>query len=587
MNKKSLFVVMSFVLIMSMALAACAPAATPAPAAEAPAAEAPAAEAPAAEAPAAEAPAVVEPTAIPFVPVDPTAGPVDCAYGGLIKEIKAVDNLTVEFSLCASDPAFPSKVAFTPFSIQPKEWLEKAMVSREILEKPIGTGPYMLDTWTRGDSIVFKAFDGYWGEKAKVPTVVFKWSTESAARLLELQSGTVDGIDNPAPEDFDTIRADASLQLKDREALNVFYVGMTNTYPPFDNVKVRQAIAMGIDRQRIVDTFYPAGSEVASHFTPCAIPNACVGEDWYKFDPTAAKALLAEAGFPDGFKTNLFYRDVVRGYLPQVTLVATDIQSQLKENLNIDAEITVMESGAFIDDSANGRLNGFHLLGWGADYPHVTNFLDYHFGKSQAQFGAAYPEIYDNLVKGAAIADVNEAAQYYEAANNAIKELVPMVPIAHGGSGVAYRADVEGAHAAPLTNELFSVVKPGDRDTFVWMQGAEPISLYCGDETDGESLRACEQVVESLLSYEVGGTKVQPGLATSCDPNEDLTTWTCHLREGVKFHDGSDLDSGDVVASWMVEWDAANPLHIGNTGSFEYFSTLWLSLLNVPPAPAE
>ncbi len=60
-------------------------------------------------------------------------------------------------------------------------------------------------------------------------------------------------------------------------------------------------------------------------------------------------------------------------------------------------------------NSANGRLNGFHLLGWGADYPHVTNFLDYHFGKSQAQFGTSYPEIYENLVKGAAIADAAEA----------------------------------------------------------------------------------------------------------------------------------------------------------------------------------
>lgn len=151
MNKKNLLVVLSFVLVLSMALSACAPAApaAEAPAAEAPAAEAPAAEAPAAEAPAAEAPAAeapaAEPTAIPFVPVDPTAGPVDCAYGGLIKEIKAVDDLTVEISLCASDPAFPSKVAFTPFGVQPKEWLETAMVSREILEKPIGTGPYMLD----------------------------------------------------------------------------------------------------------------------------------------------------------------------------------------------------------------------------------------------------------------------------------------------------------------------------------------------------------------------------------------------------------------------------------------------------------
>ena len=80
---------------------------------------------------------------------------------------------------------------------------------------------------------------------------------------------------------------------------------------PFDQVQVRQAIAMGIDRQRIVDNFYPAGSEVASHFTPCSIPNGCTGEAWYEFNVEEAKRLLTEAGFPDGFSTVLNYRDVV------------------------------------------------------------------------------------------------------------------------------------------------------------------------------------------------------------------------------------------------------------------------------------
>ena len=74
------------------------------------------------------------------------------------------------------------------------------------------------------------------------------------------------------------------------------YVGFNNTFEPFDDVRVRQALAMGIDRQRIVDQFYPPGSEAATHFTPCAIPLACEGDDWYDFDPTAAKQLLADAG---------------------------------------------------------------------------------------------------------------------------------------------------------------------------------------------------------------------------------------------------------------------------------------------------
>lgn len=557
MKAKTLWFV-ALLVVLSLVLAACQPAA---PAVEEPVAEEPAAEEPMAE----------------FEPMS-LAAP-DCEYGGIIKEIAAVDEKTVRFTMCVPDPAFPSKAAFTAFAIQPSEWIETAMASGEILEKPIGTGPYYVESWNRGDSIVFKRFADYWGDPAKTDTLVFRWSTEGAARLLELQSGTVDGIDNPSPDDFEVIAGDDSLALKEREALNIFYFAMTNTFEPFDDVKVRQAIAMGLDRQRIVDNFYPAGSEVASHFTPCAIPNGCVGEDWYEFDLEGAKALLAEAGYPDGFDTTIYYRDVFRSYLPEPGLVATDLQAQLKD-LGINAAIEVMESGAFIEESSAGRLDGFYLLGWGADYPHVTNFLDYHFTATNPQFGETFPEIYEKLSAAAQIADPAEAEPLYVDANNAIKELVPMVPIAHGGSGVAYKADVADAHSSPLGNENMSVMDPGGRDTFVWMQNAEPISMYCNDETDGESLRACEQVVEALLAYEVGGTAVKPGLATSCEPNDDLTVWTCNLRDGVKFHDGSMLDANDVVMSWVVAWDAANPLHIGNTGAFEYFTYLWGNLLN-------
>jgi ABC-type transport system substrate-binding protein len=220
-------------------------------------------------------------------------------------------------------------------------------------------------------------------------------------------------------------------------------------------------------------------------------------------------------------------------------------------------------------------LNGFHLLGWGADYPHVTNFLDYHFGKDQKQFGTTFPEIYDNLIAGGQKGIPADAEADYVAANNAIKELVPMVPIAHGGSAAAYRADVVTPQASPLTTEEFAFSGPGDRDVFVWMQNAEPNTMFCADETDGEGLRACEQFVEGLYGYEVNGTDTYPKLAESCTPNEDATVWTCVLRQGVKFHDGTDFDSADVLATWDMLLNPASPAHKGNTNLWEYAETLW------------
>ncbi len=576
MKNRKLLLLFSVFVVFALALAACSGSSqaepTTAPATSAPATTAPVEEA--AEEPAEEAPA--EET-MAFEPMSVAAE--NCDYGGKIASIEAVDEFTVVFNLCKPDPAFTAKVAFTPFGIQPAEWIAETGGTGVILEKPIGTGPYMLDSWTRGDSIVFKRFDDYWGTPANEETAVLRWASEGAARLLELQAGTADMITNISPSDYASVEANPNLQLLQVANPNVFYLGMTNTFEPFNNLQVRQAVAMGIDRQRIVSNFYPEGSEVASHFTPCSIPNGCAGEEWYEFDAEAARAMLAEAGYPDGFETTIYYRNVFRGYLPEPALVAVELQAQLRDNLGITANVEEMESGTFIAESSAGNLNGFYLLGWGADYPHVTNFLDFHFGSGNLQFGDPHPEIYELLLEASTIGDADEAEPLYVQANNAIRELVPMVPIAHGASAHAALASTEGAYVPPFGATEFAQLSTG-KGTLVFVQNAEPISLYCTDETDGESLRPCQQVVETLLFYMKDSGDTQPGLATQCTANEDSTVWTCTLRQGVLFHDGSKFDANDVVASWAAGIDASNPYHVGNTGAFEYYSYLWDSLMN-------
>ncbi len=515
----------------------------------------------------------------------PVDAPADCAYGGEFSQIKAVDELTVEFDLCYADPAFLSKIAFIANGIQDSAYLEANMVNHLILAKPNGTGPFKFGQYVRGDHVDLVRNDSYWGDKALAPALQIQWNSEAAARLLALQSGTVDGIDNPGPDDFATIEGNADLKLYNREALNVMYVGMTNTFAPFDNQKVRQALAQGIDRQRIVDNFYPGGSTVADYFTPCNIEFGCEGDPWYAFDKDAANALLDEAlGAGNRFSTKIFYRDVVRGYLPDPNVVAQELQKQLQDNLGITATIEVQESGTFLDNSSAGLLDGLYLLGWGADYPDPTNFLDYHFNNpGNLQFGKIDATVTDPLKTGAQTLDHDARQAAYVEANNAIKAFVPMIPIAHGASATAFKADVAGAHSSPLGSENFAVMDPGGRDILVWMQNAYPISLYCADETDGETLRICEQMTESLYGYETGGTAAVPVLATGCEANAEATVWTCKLREGVKFHDGSRLDAGDVVDTFAVQWDLDHPLHIGRTGSFEYFAGFFGQYLNVPP----
>jgi ABC-type transport system substrate-binding protein len=511
----------------------------------------------------------------------------NCDYGGSILSITAVDELTVEFQLCVPDPAFPSKVAFSSLSIIPSEFLEATGGTGDLLTAPIGTGPYRLENWDLGNEIVMTRFDEYWGDPAADATLIFRWNSEAAARLVELQAGTVDGIDNPAPGDFDVIANDPTLQLLPREGLNVFYLGMNNFFEPFDNVKVRQAVAYAIDKQRIIDNFYPAGSTVADQFMPPAIFGYTPEVEPFPYDPEMARQLLEEAAAEDGFtlpiETTLSYRDVVRGYLPQPGIVAQDLQAQLAE-VGINVTIDLQESGTFLDNSDAGNLS-MYLLGWGADYPDATNFLDFHFGAGASdQFGAKFDEITTPLSAGAQLADPEERYPFYVEANTALRDLAPMLPIAHGGSGVAYRASVANPHVSPLGNERFASMDDTDDDTFIWMQNGEPASIYCADETDGEALRVCEQIMEALLSYEVGGTAVEPGLATEWTASDDLTTWTFTLREGVLFHDGSSLDANDVVMSYGVQWDAANPLHVGRDGNFTYFQAYFTAFLNAPEA---
>ncbi|HET6771988.1 MAG TPA: ABC transporter substrate-binding protein [Acidimicrobiales bacterium] len=502
-------------------------------------------------------------------------------YAGNLAGIEAVDELTVRFTLCNPDVAFPAKVAFSALGIFSAEQLEET--GGAPIDAPIGTGPYKLEAWERGSQIVLTANEDYWGDAPAVPTVVFRWSAESAQRLVELQSGSVDGIDNVGTEDFPTVADDASLQLLERDPLNVFYLGFNVDKPPFDNEMLRQAIGYAIDRDRLIENFYPEGSQVADQFLPPGINMYEEGAEGFTYDPDRARDLLAQAGFADGVDLGaLSYRAEPRPYLPQPPQVASDIRDQLAQ-VGITVTLDEQESGAFIDNANTGNLS-MYMLGWGADFPDATNFWDFHFGEGASpQFGTGFPDLHEVLADAGSTTDEDERAELYAEANGLLFQHAQALPIAYGGSAVAFKAEVEGAHASPLSNEQFSAMSLEGADQLVWMQNGEPSGLYCADETDGEALRVCEQINESLLAYEVGGTEVVPSLAEDYESNDDLTEWTFTLREGVTFHDGSALDAGDVVESYRIQWDAADPLHVGRDGLFTYFEALFGGFLNPPP----
>jgi peptide/nickel transport system substrate-binding protein len=543
------------------------------------------------------------PTSGPFVKAAyPASGVAPCgqtappdashgAYTGNIKRISAKDARTVVFELCDPDVAFLSKIASPAFSINDTGWLKSRIGPgtsgpQAIVTDVNGTGPYRLEGWTPGTEVSLARNPAYWGAPAKNERVIVRWNPDAGQRAKELQDGTVDGIDAVDAAGVTTMTDNVALALQTRPGLDIFYLGFNNTLPPFDNEKVRQAIAIGIDRQHIVDSFFPPGSEVASHYTPCAIPHGCAGARWYDYDPTLAKETLAAAGYPNGFDTTIHYRATPSPYLPDPAGVASELQAELLANLGINATLVVEPPDTFLTAVDAGKVDGIHLLGQTEDYPDVTAFLDPRFGSgASAEFGQKATDIAKALAAGDATADPTKRDSAYAKANVAIRTHVPMIPVADTGSTVAYRVDVSGASASALGLDRFASMTPGDRRQLVWLTTTEPGGLYCADETDPVSSLICAQVMDTLYAYDPTSGAPVPSLAQRCDPNADLTVWTCTLRPGVLFSTGAVLDANDVVLSFAVQWDADHPLHHGHTGAFNTFASWFGGFLNPPPTP--
>jgi ABC-type transport system substrate-binding protein len=160
-----------------------------------------------------------------------------------------------------------------------------------------------------------------------------------------------------------------------------------------------------------------------------------------------------------------------------------------------------------------------------------------------------------------------------------------MIPLAHVGSLAAIRSDVDGYFASATATDQLSTVLPGDRAQFVFMQASRPAGLYCADETDEAALRICAQLTEPLYRHDIPEPGLAPALAEACVADAELVIWSCTLRVGVRFHDGSVLDANDVVLSYAVQWDAEHPLHRGRDGAFSAFIDRFGGLLNPPPNP--
>jgi len=521
-------------------------------------------------------------TEVAFKPVKMAAP--DCKYGGNFSSIEAKDESTVVFTLCAPDPAFLGKLTVNAFGIYDKGYLDSIGGDAvKINETPVGTGPYYVKEWVRGDHITFGVNPNYWGPKPTNNTFIMKWNKEAAARLLDLQAGNVDGIEDIGTDDYATVTADTNLKLYPRTLNSFLYLGFNVDTPPYTDEKVRQAFSMAIDRASIVKNFYPQGALPAVQFLPPGVkPGYTDGYNGaiYKYDPEAAKKMLTDAKFDFSKEYTLSYAERTRPYFPKPTAIAQAVQAQFAA-IGVKIKLDLQEWAAYLPAVRAGKVP-LHFLGWGEDYPDATDWYDVFLTGSSKQFGKPFQDILDLIRAGGQTGDVVARQGSYDKLNQLLEQHVPLTTIAYGSTALAFGATVQNVIVGPYNENFPQMTKEGGQ--IVWSQSGEPVSLDCADETDGSSFRACNVIYDELYELAYGTATAKPALAEKCESNADLTVWTCTLKKGIKYSNGASFGADDVVASFSRAFDAKDPNHKGNTGIFQYFKDFFgPTIINEPP----
>src|SRR5699024_1528177 len=314
-------------------------------------------------------------------------------------------------------------------------------------QKPVGTGPYMLENWESGDSVTLVKFDDYFRKPAKTGKVIFQNIEEGNNRTIGLESGELDIAYDIEPIDLQKVRDHENLELIEEPSLSTSYIGFNTEKEPFDDPLVRKALNYAVDVDEIIDVVI----EGAGHKAVSPINDDVFGFnsdlEGYEYDPEKAKELLKEAGYPDGFETTLWTNDnPVRGRITEI------VQAQLKE-VGIKVEIDTLDWAAYLDRTAQGEHEMF-ILGWVA----VTGDADYGlyplFHSSQ-HGGAGNRTFYTNkkvdklLEKGKKSVDEDERLKAYHEAQEIIVDEAPQLFLYFQTQNAGLQNNVKGFKLHP------------------------------------------------------------------------------------------------------------------------------------------
>jgi peptide/nickel transport system substrate-binding protein len=268
-----------------------------------------------------------------------------------ISSVTVIDPTTVEVKLSEPNGNMLFNLAWGDAVIVAPESIEN------IKQQPIGTGAFKFDSWSQGDKIEISRNPDYWGTPAVLSKATFKFISDPTAAFAAMMAEDVDVFSGfPAPENLPQFEADPRFQVLIGSTEGETILSTNNKMPPFDNVKVRAAVAHAIDRQAIIDgAMFGYGTPIGTHFAPHN-PAYVDHTGMSNYDPERAKALLAEAGFPDGFETTL--------HLPPPSYARRGgeiIAAQLAA-VGIKAEISNVEWAQWLETVFKGKNFGLTIV---------------------------------------------------------------------------------------------------------------------------------------------------------------------------------------------------------------------------------
>jgi ABC-type transport system substrate-binding protein len=286
-----------------------------------------------------------------------------------IAGLEALDELTLRFTLEAPDASFLAALTLDFCDVVPREWVERW--SGDIIGRPLGSGPFVFDSW-QSDRIDLVRNPVYW-ERGRPwldgLTITLRHTPTTALYLL--QSGEIDVIaSNLAPGDADALLADPAWAPHVVSAPQFVseYLFLNTRMAPFDDVRVRRAVSWAIDRRRLADTVGGGGAPLLQFYPP-GLPGHRAGDGYYGLDRERARALLAEAGYPQGFETSLYTDNVHPD--PEVTrLIADDLG-----RIGIDARVTALTRSTYASMRATPRTLAMGTFGWAMDFPDPVNWV--------------------------------------------------------------------------------------------------------------------------------------------------------------------------------------------------------------------